>query len=237
MSTFIILPFKNTNGKYLKALDEFIEPFTSYLNSTNIDYEIILVEQLGGGSNTTLPSYYSHLIKDNDEFFNLGRTINIGYDILKDKMLDDDIFIFHPVDLLPINVNYSIDKTTKFCYDVHSPTGVFYKSIGFKVSDFKKTNGFSNKYWGWGLEDDDLMTRLEINNITIDTKIDSYLRLNDDGNGFLNEEHYMPLYNYNTQFLNEIRVGKNCTISGISDLNYKLLEKTTYKSIKKYIIE
>ena len=25
---------------------------------------------------------------------------------------------------------------------------------------FKKVNGFSNNYWGWGLEDDDLTKRL-----------------------------------------------------------------------------
>jgi predicted glycosyltransferase involved in capsule biosynthesis len=30
----------------------------------------------------------------------------------------------------------------------------------FKKKDFEEVNGFSNKFWGWGGEDDDLYQRL-----------------------------------------------------------------------------
>ena len=36
---------------------------------------------------------------------------------------------------------------------------------------FKKVNGYSNEYWGWGFEDDDLLMRLTEQNIFTDTKL------------------------------------------------------------------
>ena len=35
------------------------------------------------------------------------------------------------------------------------------------VDQFKIVNGFSNQYWGWGGEDDDMAKRLKRNNLTI----------------------------------------------------------------------
>ena len=100
MKTYIVLPFKDRLGKYQKAMDEFINPFLDYIDKNIGEYEIIIVEQKGGSLNDSLPKRYSHLLNGsqrNEEFFNLGRTINIGFDILKDKIQDDDIFIFHPL--------------------------------------------------------------------------------------------------------------------------------------------
>ena len=35
------------------------------------------------------------------------------------------------------------------------------------TSDFIRINGFSNEYWGWGGEDDDLYRRLGYHNMTV----------------------------------------------------------------------
>ena len=152
-------------------------------------------------------------------------------------MKDDDSFIFHPVDILPITTNYSINKTTKFCATSHSPDGRFYKSMGFKCTDYKKINGYSNNYWGWGLEDDDLFTRMDIHKIQFDTSILDYKILCNDGNGNTDAEHFMPLYNSNMGYLNELRVIRNCNVSGIDDVSYKIIDIVEYHGIKKYIIE
>ena len=40
----------------------------------------------------------------------------------------------------------------------------------FPVELFKKVNGYSNEYWGWGFEDDDLLMRLTEQNILTDFK-------------------------------------------------------------------
>ncbi|PIO72045.1 hypothetical protein TELCIR_06039 [Teladorsagia circumcincta] len=36
---------------------------------------------------------------------------------------------------------------------------MFGTSSAFTIEQFEKTNGFSNRYWGWGGEDDDMYNR------------------------------------------------------------------------------
>ena len=37
--------------------------------------------------------------------------------------------------------------------------GIFGGAGAFRKEDFEKINGFSNQFWGWGGEDDDLYRR------------------------------------------------------------------------------
>ncbi len=41
----------------------------------------------------------------------------------------------------------------------------------FPSSTFKRVNGYSNEYWGWGFEDDDLLLRLTESNVFTDFEI------------------------------------------------------------------
>ena len=47
----------------------------------------------------------------------------------------------------------------------HQPNGKFpiraAKSLGFTKEQFEKVNGYSNGYWNWGMEDDDLFWRVK----------------------------------------------------------------------------
>lgn len=221
MKTYITLPYRDRNGKYKNALEKFIHPFLEYCHE-NIkkDFLIFIVEQ-----------------SESHELFNLGRTINIGFDINKEKINNEDIFIFHPIDILPINVNYNIRHTTKFCSKIHSPNGDYYKGIGFLSEDFKNINGFSNEYWGWGGEDDDMKIRLNCKNIQVETKVDNYIHLCDDGNCLPGEPLFAPTLQKNWNMASEMKLHKNCFISGLNTLNYKILDTVDYKGIIKYIIE
>lgn len=42
------------------------------------------------------------------------------------------------------------------------------------VNDFEKINGFSNVFWGWGGEDDDLLRRIKFNRMTPTRALDGY---------------------------------------------------------------
>ena len=79
----IIIPYRN---RY-EQLEEFKKTITEYLSKTDIDYEIIIIEQ------------------DNAKLFNRGMLLNIGFTYA--KSLRCDYVIFHDVDMLPIDVDYS----------------------------------------------------------------------------------------------------------------------------------
>jgi hypothetical protein len=138
-------------------LKEFKRKITSYLTRKNIDYEIIIVNQ------------------DNAKLFNRGMLLNIGFKYAQE--LKCDYVVFHDVDMLPIHVDYSYSN-----HPIHLATG-FRESEGdsdgelfdeyfggvtlFPMSDFIKIDGYSNRYWGWGFEDTDLLFRCKIKNIEL----------------------------------------------------------------------
>ena len=100
--------------------------------------------------------------------FNRAMLMNVGFrEALKD--FNWDCFIFHDVDLLPED-----DRNLYTCPDMprHMSVAVDkfqyklpYKSIfggvaAIKRRQFKQLNGFSNMFWGWGGEDDDMSRRI-----------------------------------------------------------------------------
>ena len=82
--------------------------------------------------------------------------------------------------MIPLYVNYSYhDKplhlATDFVLDVsEKKRTIFDEYFGgvtmFPINLFEKIDGYSNKYWGWGYEDDDLRFRCEENKIPLKTK-------------------------------------------------------------------
>lgn len=237
MKFFIVLPFKgNINSKYQLALNKFIEPFYIYcLENLLFESTIIIVEQSGGKLTDSLPNYYKHLVEDeNIEFFNLARTINIGFDILQKQMTDDDVFIFHPIDLLPINANYNVNKTTFFTINNYWLT---YKALAIKVSDYKKINGMSNKFWGWGLEDHDFQARLKRYNISNKIVFADYEPLCTHGNMEEDYQSSNQFLNLNEKFFDEFDYEKNTYISGLSDLKYEIISIDEINFLKHLLYE
>jgi hypothetical protein len=138
----IIIPYRN---RY-EQLEEFQKSITEYLSKTDINYELIIVEQ------------------DNAKLFNRGMLLNIGFTYA--KSLRCDYVVFHDVDMLPIDVDYSYSDNPVHLATDNIPFESYFGGITLFPSDlFKKINGFSNLYWGWGFEDDDLRYRCIKNNI------------------------------------------------------------------------
>lgn len=140
----IIVPYRN---RY-RQLRYFKEAIRNYLDSSKIEYHLIIVEQ------------------DDAKDFNRGKLLNVGF--LKAQEIGCDYVVFHDVDMLPFKVNYNysnkvlhlannfVSKEKEF--GIHFDT-YFGGVTMFPVEIFQHINGYSNKYWGWGFEDDDLFYR------------------------------------------------------------------------------
>jgi hypothetical protein len=126
-----------------------------YLKRKNIPFEIFIVEQ------------------DNAKLFNRGALLNIGYTYA--KKANCDYVVFHDVDMLPFRVDYSYSDTpihmaTRFKNANKVTFDEYFGGVTlFPMSVFEKINGYSNKYWGWGFEDDDLLYRCIKHNVELET--------------------------------------------------------------------
>tara|TARA_B110000977_G_C11048129_1_gene481341 strand:+ start:15 stop:1418 length:1404 start_codon:yes stop_codon:yes gene_type:complete len=150
----IIVPYRN-RPEHLKI---FIEHMSKYLK--DLDYELIVVEQQD----------------DND--FNRGKLLNIGF--IKAENLGCDYVVFHDIDMLPVNVDYShSDEVVHLVDEFETPKGFerdnFDEYFGgvtlFPSNIFKHINGYTNEYWGWGFEDDNLMLRCKDAKVKLGRKI------------------------------------------------------------------
>lgn len=151
----VIVPYRDR----ISQLGVFKRFMPYYLNKNKIDYNIFIVEQ------------------DGAKQFNRGALLNIGFKYALEHKCD--YVVFHDIDMLPSEVDYSysdkpIHLSTNFFYENdEKERDVFEEYFGgvtmFPVEDFKKINGYSNKYWAWGYEDDDLLLRCKENEIELDT--------------------------------------------------------------------
>ena len=122
---------------------------------TDLDYQIFIIEQ------------------SDDKPFNRGKLLNVGYKFACDNGCD--YFVFHDVDMLAEDVDYSYtDKPLHLATHLqeHDYETTFFDYFGgvtmFNKEDFELINGFSNEYWGWGFEDDDLLIRCLDSNLELD---------------------------------------------------------------------
>lgn len=148
----IIVPYRDRP----EQLKRFVKHMGLYLQ--DIEYEIFIVEQ------------------SDAKPFNRGKLLNVGYKSACDKGCD--YFVFHDVDMLPEDVDYSYsDKPLHLATHLqeHDYETTFFDYFGgvtmFTKEDFKTINGFSNEYWGWGFEDDDLLVRCISNDLELDTEV------------------------------------------------------------------
>jgi len=148
----VVVPYRDRE----QHLKEFIPAIRKVLEDQGINYEIIIVEQAD-----TKP-------------FNRGKLLNIG--VKKAFELECNYVALHDVDMIPIDVDYSkVDRPTHLATDfVGGERVTFDEYFGgvtlFPTLEFMKVNGYSNEYWGWGYEDDDLLWRCSQVGLKLNTK-------------------------------------------------------------------
>ncbi|XP_037915802.1 beta-1,4-N-acetylgalactosaminyltransferase bre-4 isoform X2 [Hermetia illucens] len=138
----IIVPFRDRYAH----LPIFLKNLHPFLMKQQIEYGIFIVEQTNG------------------KLFNRAALMNVGF-LEASKLFAWDCFVFHDVDLLPLD-----DRNLYTCPDQPRHMSVAIDIFGYKLpyssifggvsamtkSQFNAVNGFSNSFWGWGGEDDDM---------------------------------------------------------------------------------
>jgi len=151
----LLVPYRDREWQ----LSVFLRHIHPVLQRQQLDYRVMVIEQTA------------------DQDFNRAALMNVGYEESK-KYDDFDCLVFHDVDLLPED-----DRNQYTC-----PSGTRTKHISVAVDKwkyrlqyreyfggvtamrtdlFKQINGFSNLFYGWGGEDDDLFNRIKAKNISV----------------------------------------------------------------------
>ncbi|XP_055937138.1 beta-1,4-galactosyltransferase 7-like [Argiope bruennichi] len=140
----IIVPFRDR----FEELLQFAPHIHDFLNKQKIKHTIYVINQV-------------------DKLrFNRASLINVGH-ILSRK--DCDYLAMHDVDLLPLNpkLNYSYPENGPFhvASPEYHPKYHYSTFVGgillLTKEQFELVNGLSNRYWGWGLEDDEFFARMK----------------------------------------------------------------------------
>jgi hypothetical protein len=152
----ILVPYRNTEDNVrLQQLHQFVE----YMNVNFPNHDVYIAEQADDGRK-----------------FNRGAMLNSA---IKYWCMDNPAqsVLLHDVDLLPhsvLRMYYEHPVPEKICVHLGSFWKTKYNYDGFfggihaiRVDDFVKCNGFPNKCWGWGGEDDIFKRRLEQSGIGI----------------------------------------------------------------------
>ena len=141
----VCVPYRNRE----LHLNEFIPKVGKFLKEAGIDFQM----------------YFAHQI--DDKLFNRGAMKNIA---AKHAFEDGcDYIVWHDIDMIPednscdysfpgdfpqhiaVRISQSDYKLKYFEY--------FGGAVIFSKEQVEKTNGYSNDYWDWGMEDDDLFWR------------------------------------------------------------------------------
>jgi hypothetical protein len=219
----IIVPYRDNKFQSRdKQLALFIEYYHNYL--PNLD--IYIIEQ-----------------SDDNKKFNRGALLNIGFKMAQKESYD--VYIFHDVDLISPK---EIRKV--YSYELSEPIHIaslwkekytFSDFMGGIISFSEKTynlvNGYPNKFYGWGGEDDALYNRMVTNDIAIGKIVtEEPIFITEMNHKNTSEIEELTNKNKKYNILNDLKNWKN---DGLNTLKYKLLDEVTikYKNVKKYTVE
>lgn len=147
----IIVPFRDSedpteHGKGRnEQLQIFKEKIKEEMQNRHVDYRLVVAEQEQG-----LP-------------FNRAALLNAGF---LSSFHICDYFAFHDVDIFPTSLNntYGYPETPTHCYSSTNYWNQHQNLVGgvllITLEQYIKANGFSNAFWGWGWEDNDMYQRI-----------------------------------------------------------------------------
>ena len=141
----ICIPYRNRKNH----LEELIPKLSEHLNKQGIEHTF----------------YVGHQV--DDKLFNRGAMKNIAAQYAFDDGCD--YIAWHDVDMIPFDINCDYSYPNKTPVHIATKLSKYKYEIGydqyfggvvlFTKEQVEKTNGYSNEYWDWGQEDDDLFWR------------------------------------------------------------------------------
>jgi len=196
----VIVPYRN-RAEHLKVFIPYME---KSLAKEKIPFNIFIIEQ------------------HDDKPFNRAKLLNIGFK----EAMSYDYFAFHDVDMLPVDSDYSFpDGPTHLSSEVEQfnwglPYDGYFGGVTlFDKESFVNINGYSNEYWGWGAEDDDVIHRCMIRDVDTYRKPCRYRSLNHERNieRFEYNQNLTRLYEFQNSDSPETMISND----GISSLIYE----------------
>ena len=152
MKLGVCVPYRNRE----EHLKEFLPTLSKFLENKGIEHSF----------------YFGH--QTDDKLFNRGAMKNIA----AKHAFDDgcDYIVWHDIDMIPLNdecdYSYPTDNPkhiavnlSKYDYTL-AYDQYFGGAVLFSKEQVEKTNGYSNDYWDWGMEDDDLFWRCYFEGMT-----------------------------------------------------------------------
>ncbi|XP_021359372.1 beta-1,4-N-acetylgalactosaminyltransferase bre-4-like, partial [Mizuhopecten yessoensis] len=149
----IVIPFRD-RWRHLTIL---LQNLVGMLQRQQLEFRILVAEQFGNAT------------------FNKGRLMNAAF-LEATKRYHFHCVIFHDVDLVPEN-----DRNLYSCPWQPTHLSVAVDEMHYRLKyellvggvlamtseQFRLVNGYSNEYWGWGAEDDDMAYRILLSGLRI----------------------------------------------------------------------
>lgn len=227
MKLLIIVPYRDRESH----LKEFIPYITTTLQTQQINNKIVIIEQ------------------NSRELFNRGLLCNIGFELYKNEY---DYICIHDIDMIGEDFDYSYEPIVTHLSALSKARNYeeWYDDylggvVLFPNNIFLKINGFSNQYWGWGCEDDDISIRCKTMECKIQRKQCKYYTLDHDTMLYHKRLDHSPGFKENMERFKFFRGSKNkksiiindglstinnfYSIDSILDMEYYTLVKTIVK--------
>lgn len=216
----IIVPFRNRS----RNLQQFLSHMHPFLTRQQLNYRIVVVEQTSTAA------------------FNRAKLFNIGF--VETLKLDHyDCFIFHDVDLLPLNdfntygcthhPRHMYSALDTFRYNLPYRT-LFGGAIAMQRAHFQKINGFSNKFYGWGAEDDDMYERIRnvgLVFIRFDPRIATYIMVPHKSSRYQDSDHQ-----HHPQLQAQAGEKTSADRDGLSGLSYQVVDHQVKKLFTWFLV-
>jgi hypothetical protein len=198
----VVVPYRDRE----EHLGQFIPYMEKWLADEEVSFEIIIVNQTNGKG------------------FNRAKLLNVGFK----ETENCDYHVFHDVDMLPTDSDYDYtegpthlaSQAEQFGYKLPYD-GYFGGVTIFDKPSFLKINGYSNEYWGWGAEDDDVLYRCSVMNIPIYRKQCRYRSL--DHERHIDHAPYMKNIDKLNKFISNA-TEDSIMKDGLSNLKYTKTE-------------